>query len=137
MAGTPNQGFYLSQVGGAGPFDFYAREHTVSAERPHLTVVTDAGSFVLTATADTHLRTAGYGSRGNDTTFRISGDRNRALIRFDLSMLPAGARVTGAKLELFSFAEYGGSSMQVGVFRVFHDLGSMPPLVTGGFSRGI
>jgi hypothetical protein len=129
LAGTPNQGFFLRQVSGSGPFDFYSREHPVADERPGLTVATDMGSFVLAAEADTYLDSSTYQGQGDRTTLRIGG--YPTLVRFDLSTIPAGANVASATLQLFSYAEYGTSALDVGVFRVFHDPGVMPPVENG------
>ncbi|NOY42543.1 MAG: DNRLRE domain-containing protein, partial [Planctomycetes bacterium] len=130
-AGAPNQGFYLRQVSGSGPFDFYSREHPVPGERPSLNVVTDAGTFVLPPITDTGLRSSSFGSPGDAPTFRIKSNSNSILSRFDLSVIPEGASVTNATFRLFSFAEFGSSSMDVGVFRVFNDPGGVAPVVQG------
>jgi len=127
--GTPNQGFMLRRVGGDGPFDFYSKEHSVAAERPILTVVTSAGTFVLTPAADTHLDSSTYQGFGDDTRLRIA--ENPTLIRFDLSSIPGGATVNSATLQLWSYAEWGSSGLQVGVFRVLHDPGSLPAAQNG------
>ncbi|MGA9597395.1 MAG: DNRLRE domain-containing protein [Acidimicrobiia bacterium] len=129
LSGTPNQGFMLRQVGGAGPFDFYSKEHPVSAERPKLTVNTSTGTVTLEPEADTHLDSSTYQGFGDETRLRIS--ENPTLIRFDLSALPAGATVNSATLQLWSYAEYGSSALEVGVFRVFHDPGSLPAARNG------
>jgi hypothetical protein len=129
MDGTPNQGFMMRQTGGAGPFDFYSKEHPVSAERPSLTVITSAGTFEMTPEADTHLDSSTYQGFGDDTRLRIA--ENPTLIRFDLSPIPAGATIDSAVLQLWSYAEYGGSALEVGVFRVFHDPGSLPAAENG------
>ncbi len=128
-SGTPNQGFMLRRVGGDGPFDFYSKEHSVAAERPSLTVATSAGDFVLTPQADTHLESSTYQGFGDDTQLRIAD--NPTLIRFDLSAIPAGATINSATLQLWSYAEWGSSGLQVGVFRVFHDPGPLPTAQNG------
>jgi len=129
VAGTPNQGFLLRQTGGSGPFNFYSKEHPVVSERPMLTVATSAGSFSLSPEADTHLDSSTYQGFGDATTLRIGG--NPTLLRFDLSSIPGDAVVTSATLQLFSFEEYGTSSLEVGVFQVFHDPGTLPPAANG------
>ena len=129
MSGVPNQGFLLRQTGGAGPFKFYSSEHPVAAERPSLAVETDAGSFVLTPETDTHLDSSTYQGFGDATTLRIGG--NPTLVRFDLNSIPAEANLINATLQLFSYEEYGSSSLEVGVFRVFHNPGTMPPAHNG------
>ncbi|MDJ0664985.1 MAG: DNRLRE domain-containing protein [Acidimicrobiia bacterium] len=127
--GEPNQGFMMRQTGGSGPFDFYSREHSVASERPRLTVATSAGNFTLTPVADTRLDSSTYQGFGDDTRLRISS--NPTLIRFDLSATPDGATVNSATLQLWSYAEYGSSALEVGVFRVFHDPGSLPAAQNG------
>ncbi len=129
LDGTPNQGFMLRQVGGAGPFDFYSREHPVAAERPQLTVATSAGTVVLSPVADTHLDSSTYQGFGDDTRLRIA--ENPTLLRFDLAAIPAEATISSASMQLWSYAEYGSSAIEVGVFRVFHDPGSLPPAQNG------
>ena len=129
MNDVPNQGFMLRQTGGAGPFDFYSKEHPVAAERPQLTIVTSAGEFILTPEADTHLDSSTYQGFGDDTRLRISS--NPSLLRFDLSAIPAGATINSATLQMWSYAEYGSSSLEVGVFRVFHNPGLLPPAQNG------
>jgi hypothetical protein len=128
-SGAPNQGFMLRQTGGAGPFDFYSKEHPVAAERPQLTVNTSAGTFMLTPEADTHLDSSTYQGFGDDTRLRIA--ENPTLLRFDLSSIPTGATIGSATLQLWSYAEYGSSSLVVGVFRVFHDPGALPGAENG------
>jgi len=129
VSGVPNQGFMMRQTGGAGPFDFYSREHPVAWERPRLTVATSAGDFALSPVADTHLDSSTYQGFGDDTRLRISS--NPTLLRFDLSGIPSGAAINSATLQLWSYAEYGNSALEVGVFRVFHDPGSLPPAQNG------
>jgi hypothetical protein len=129
MNDVPNQGFMLRQTGGAGPFDFYSKEHPVAAERPQLTVATSAGDFTLTPEADTHLDSSTYQGFGDDTRLRVSS--NPTLLRFDLAAIPGGATINSATLQLWSYAEYGSSSLEVGVFRVFHDPGPLPPAQNG------
>ncbi|MEA2002894.1 MAG: DNRLRE domain-containing protein, partial [Actinomycetota bacterium] len=129
IAGTPNQGFLLRQTGGSGPFNFYSKEHPVVTERPMLTIATSSGSFNLYPEADTHLDASTYQGFGDATTLRIGG--NPTLLRFDLSAIPIDAVVTSATLQLFSFEEYGTSSLEVGVFQIFHDPGTLPPAANG------
>ena len=129
LAGTPNQGLMLRQTGGSGPFDFYSREHPVVGERPQLTVDTSAGVVVLNPVADTHLDSSTYQGFGDDTRLRIS--QNPTLLRFDLSAIPASATVASASLQLWSYAEYGSSALEVGVFRVLHDPGPLPAARNG------
>jgi len=129
LTGTPNQGFMLRQTGGAGPFDFYSKEHPVAVERPKLTLSTSAGNFTLEPEADTHLDSSTYQGFGDDTRLRIA--ENPTLIRFDLSPVPSDATINSATLQLWSYAEYGSSSLQVGVFRVLHDPGPLPAAQNG------
>ncbi len=131
MAGTPNQGLSLQRMDGHGPFDFYSREHPVAAERPKLTVVTSAGSVVLEPEADTSINTSTYHGFGDDTTLRVANGEHHLMVRFDLSSIPAGASIESATLQLWSYAEYGSSPFHVGVFRIFHDPGTMPAAENG------
>ncbi|MDX2342737.1 MAG: DNRLRE domain-containing protein, partial [Acidimicrobiia bacterium] len=129
VAGTPNQGFLLRQIGGSGPFNFYSKEHAVVGERPVLKVVTDAGTLNLFPEADTHLDSSTYQGFGDAPTLRIGS--NPTLLRFDLSALTASSTISSATLQLHSFEEYGSSSMDVGVFRVLHDPGPLPSAENG------
>jgi len=129
MDGTPNQGLMLRQTGGSGPFDFYSREHPVALERPRLTVATSEGTITLEPNADTHLDSSTYQGFGDDTRLRIA--ENPTIVRFDLSSIPDEATLNGATLQLWSYAEYGGSALEVGVFRVFHDPGPLPAAQNG------
>ncbi len=129
VAGTPNQGFLLRQIGGSGPFNFYSKEHAVVGERPVLKVVTDAGTLNLFPEADTHLDSSTYQGFGDAPTLRIGS--NPTLLRFDLSSMTAGSTVSSATLQLHSFEEYGSSSLDVGVFRVLHDPGPLPSAENG------
>ncbi len=131
LAGTPNQGLSLQPMNGHGPFDFYSREHTVAAERPKLTVVTSAGTLTLTPEADTSINTSTYQGFGDDTSLRVADGEHHAMLRFDLSSIPPGASLTSATLQLWSYAEYGSSPFEVGVFRVFHDPGTLPAAQNG------
>jgi hypothetical protein len=71
----------------------------------------------LAPQADTHLETSTYRSLGDSDTLRIGRKPNNTLLRFDLSAIPKGTRITEAKLRLFTYAQYGGGTMAVGVFR--------------------
>lgn len=131
LEGTPNQGMALHRMGGHGPFDFYSREHPVAAERPKLTIVASSGTYVLEPQADTSINTSTYQGFGDDTSLRVANGEHHILIRFDLSPIPVGATVTSATLQLWSYAEYGSSALDVGVFRVFHDPGQLPAAQNG------
>ncbi|MCP3976363.1 MAG: DNRLRE domain-containing protein, partial [bacterium] len=131
VSGTPNQGLSLQRTGGHGPFDFYSREHGVAAERPKLTVATSAGTFVLAPEADTSINTSTYQGFGDDTTLRVANGEHHSLLRFDLAQIPAATTISSATLQLWSYAEYGSSPFEVGVFRVFHDPGTLPAAQNG------
>jgi hypothetical protein len=129
VAGAPNQGVLLRQTGGSGPFNFYSKEHPIGTERPLLAVVTSAGNWSLSPVADTHLDASTYQGFGDASTLRIGG--NPTLLRFDLSAIPTNATINSATLQLYSFEEYGSSSIEVGAFRVLHDPGPLPAAENG------
>jgi hypothetical protein len=67
---------------------------------------------------------------GDEDTLRISDDYN-TLLRFDLSGITPGTTVTNATLRLHTYAEYGGETTDVGVFRCDqgHDLPPSDPIL--------
>jgi hypothetical protein len=131
MTGTPNQGLSLQRLAGHGPFDFYSREHPVDAERPELTIVASTGTYFLAPEADTWIDTSTYQGVGDDTRLRVAEGEHHILLRFDLSPVPRGATIESATLQLWSYAEYGGTPFEVGVFRVLHDPGPLPATHNG------
>jgi hypothetical protein len=60
-------------------------------------------------------------NRGADTVLHVSGDPQHALLRFDVSGLPAGAIVTGAEIHLHTTALGGLSAGSIQVFRLLQD----------------
>ena len=126
LDGTPNQGLSMQRMGGNGPFDFHSREHPVAAERPKLIVTTSSGTFELEPVADTSINTLIYQHFRSDTSLRVANGEHHTLIRFELSSIPPTDTVQSAALQLWSYAEYGGTPFEVGAFRVFHDPGALP-----------
>ncbi|MGD8237603.1 MAG: DNRLRE domain-containing protein [Armatimonadota bacterium] len=112
-----NQGVFLRAIEGSGPFNFRSREHSEAGERPQLVITAAGETLPLVPVADTYLETSTYKSMGDSDTLRIGGKPNHALLRFDLSGLAKGTRVTKAVLRLFAYARYGSRAMTVGVFR--------------------
>ncbi len=125
----PNKGLLIRRVSGSGSFNFYSREHPVSSQRPELVVVTSGGTDTLSPEADVYLDPSTYQCLGDSDTLRISDSRN-TLLRFDLSAVSPGASITGATLRLYTYAEYGGSALDAGVFRCDqgHDLPPSEPI---------
>ena len=126
----PNKGLFLRRVLGSGTFNFYSREHGDADQRPELVVVTPDGTLILPAVADVYLDPSTYQGLGDLETLRISDTRN-TLLRFDLAGIASGVAVTQAKLRLYVFAEYGGGTLDAGVFRCDqgHDLPSSDPIM--------
>lgn len=122
-------GFFLRPVGGGGSFDFRSREHSEPTQRPELVVVSDQGTVTLGAAADTFLDTSTYTSLGDEHRMRVSTGPNHALLRFDLGGL-SGATVISATLRLYTYQQYGGGSIDIGVFLPDqgHDLPPEAPL---------
>jgi hypothetical protein len=122
-------GFFLRPVGGSGTFDFRSREHTEPGLRPELVVVTDTWSGSLTPVADTYLDTSTYTSLGDESRMRVSTGPNHALVRFDLGAR-VGSTITSATLRLHTYQQFGGGSMDIGVFLCDqgHDFPPSPPI---------
>jgi hypothetical protein len=130
LAGTyPNKGFFLRGISGAGPFKFYSREHADPGQRPILEIHTSTGDYLIDPSADVYLDPSTYQGLGDVDRLEISTEKP-TLLRFDLSAVPESAVITSASLRLFVYAEYGGGSMEVGVFRCSqgHDLPSETPV---------
>ena len=125
-----SSGFFLRPTGGGGPFDFRTREHSEPGQRPELVVVTDQGTMTLGPEADTYLETSTYTSLGDEDRMRISSGPNHALLRFDLESLPSGTTIISATLRLYTYQQYGGGSMDIGVFACDqgHDLPPSAPI---------
>ncbi len=125
----PNKGFFLRGISGQGPYKFYSREHADPGQRPILEIQTSAGDFSFPPTADVYLDPSTYQGLGDVDRLEISTDKP-ALLRFDLSPVPAAAEIYTATLSLYVYAEYGGGSMDAGVFRCAqgHDLPFEAPI---------
>ncbi len=120
-----NKGFFLRAVGGSGTFNFYSKEHAAQNERPELVVVTDQGTTTLEPEADTYLDSSTYQCFGDDEKISVS-DGRPSLLRFDLSEFSADTVIQSATLRLFCFEDYGGSALDIGVFRSSQGL-EQPP----------
>ncbi|MFC2171434.1 DNRLRE domain-containing protein [Acidobacteriota bacterium] len=119
-----NQGMLLRWVTGAGPFNFRSKEHSDPNEHPELVITIAAGTDTYPPEADTYLDSSTYQSLGHTDRLRV-GTTSPTLLRFDLSAIAPGTAITQATLRLFTYApQYGGSSMDIGVFRCHqgHDL---------------
>jgi hypothetical protein len=103
-----NLGFFLHAPGGS--IVFTSREGA-AAERPELVLQTGGAPLTLTAMADTFLEPSTYQAQGDAATLRVGGNNN-ALLRFDLTQVSSS--VTGAKLRLYTSAQFG--SADIGVF---------------------
>jgi hypothetical protein len=110
------KGFFLRPVGGGGTFNFYSKEHPTETERPELVVVTADGTDTLAPEADTYLESSTYQGFGDEVQLSIASERPM-LLRFDLSAYAADTTVASATLRLYKFEDYGGGTMDVGVFR--------------------
>ncbi len=112
-----NQGMFLRGTEGRGTYVFCSREHAESPHRPRLIAIGDKGSQTLAPKADTYLEQSTYRSQGNSELLRVSDNPNHALLRFDLDDLAECGNVTRATLRLYTYAQYGSASMDIGVFR--------------------
>jgi hypothetical protein len=72
--------------------------------------------------ADNRLEAGDTANRGGENNVIVGMDNGsnteHALVRFDLSSLPAGATITGATLRLNAFRENGGDPWNIEVHRV-------------------
>ena len=109
-------GFFLRSVEGGGTFDFRSREYADSGQHPQLVVVTAQGTTTLPPEADSYLDTSTYTSLGDEERMRVSTSPNNALLRFDLGSFDAGTTVVSAILRLYTYQQFGGGSMGIGVF---------------------
>jgi hypothetical protein len=125
----PNKGMILKRVSGGGTFKFYSRERANLAERPELVITTDTGTQTIAPEADTYLAPSTYQGMGDSESLEISDERP-ILLRFDLSGYGNGTTIINATLRLFVYAEYGGGSLDAGVFRCSqgHELPPSDPL---------
>jgi Disaggregatase related repeat/Polysaccharide lyase 14 len=110
------RGFLLRAVGGDGTYNFYSKEHPVQTERPELVIVNTDGEVILSPEADTYLAPSTYQGFGDDVQLSLSSERPM-LLRFDLSGLDPAAALQSATLRLYEFEDYGGGTLDVGVFR--------------------
>lgn len=126
--GELNRGFFLRGLSG-GPFRFGTSENPDAATRPRLIVRSADGEEELAPSADTYLRSSTFQSAGEEEIMVIRDD-SPALIRFDLSDIPAGS-VESATLEITSVAEFGGG-IEVAVFEAAPGpLSAAPPIQMG------
>jgi hypothetical protein len=125
----PNKGLLVRAVSGSGTFNFYSREHSIASQRPELVVVTASGTNTLAPKADVYLDTSTYQCLGDLDTLRIS-DSSPTLLCFDLSGIDNGTEITSATLRLYVYAEYGGGTLEAGVFRCSqgHELPPSDPI---------
>jgi len=125
----PNKGLLMRAVSGSGTFNFYSREHSVPSQRPELVAVTASGTNTLAPKADVYLDTSTYQCLGDLETLRIS-DSSPTLLRFDLNDIDNGTEITNATLRLYVYAEYGGGTLEAGVFRCSqgHELPPSDPI---------
>jgi hypothetical protein len=125
----PNKGLLLLGLSGSGPYKFYSREHANPDQQPKLVVQTTTGDFTIYPSADVYLDPSTYQGMGDIDRLEISTEKP-TLIRFDLSAIPASTSIDNASLLIYAYAEYGGASMDVGVFRCSqgHELPSEPAM---------
>ena len=128
---VPNKGVFLRGIEGHGTFNLRSREWKIPAQRPQLVVTADGATHTLTPQADTYLEPSTYRSMGHTDTLKLTMDGSHVLLRFDLRRLAKAAKITNARLRLYTHAQYGGRSMVVGVFRCNqgHDLPPSDPIV--------
>lgn len=112
-----NQGMFLRGIEGRGTYVFCSRECPEESERPRLVLTTGRGVLSVAPEADSYLDRSTYRSLGHTGELKVSDDPHHALIRFDLSETIAPGQVTRAALRLFTSAQYGGASMEIGIFR--------------------
>ncbi len=125
-----NQGFLLRGVAGSGTFEFGSRERADKNQRPALLITTRSDTFALEPEADTYLDPSTYRSLGNGDRLKVASGSNASLIRFDLSGISRETTVQQARLRLHTHRQYGGGSMEIGVFRCSqgHDLPPSNPI---------
>ncbi|MEM7394254.1 MAG: polysaccharide lyase, partial [Verrucomicrobiota bacterium] len=129
MDGTyPNQGMLLRGLAPGGPYDFRTKEHADPNQHPELVLRGPGLSTNLPADADTYLQASTFQCFGDADRIRVR-PTDPALVRFDLSAIPQGLVITQATMRLFVYAEFGGGTMDVGVFRCSpsHDEPPGPP----------
>jgi len=118
----PNKGLLIRSA--PGPFEFASKEHAQANERPELVVQTASSSVSLTAAADTYLNSSTYQGFGDADVLRVGGGSN-ILIRFDLDAL-AGETIMTATLRIYKVADFGGSPVDVEIFRSSHGFDRPP-----------
>jgi Polysaccharide lyase 14/Disaggregatase related repeat len=120
------KGFFLRRTGGGGTFNFRSKEFSEENKRPTLTIITVDGTHVLIPVADTYLPPSTYQGFGDEDKLTVT-DEVPTLIRFDISSFDTNLIVQSATLTLYKFEDYGGSTMDVGIFRSSQGL-ELPPL---------
>lgn len=111
-----NLGFFLRTIQSRGKVCFQSREEAIDpSHRPCLTIESSEGTSTLFAIADTHLDRSTYRSLGQSSEIVVQSDNNHALIRFDLSSIPADKTILSATLRLWTTRQYGDT--KVAVFR--------------------
>lgn len=126
-----NQGIFLRGLHGRGTYHFRSREYKDPGQHPQLLIATQDGMVTLAPVADTYLEPSTYRSLGDSETLKVAMNSNNALLRFDLSNIAKGTKVTSATLRLYTYAQYGGGSMVAGVFRCCqgHDVPDSVPIL--------
>jgi hypothetical protein len=93
---------------------------TPTPTRSGTEMIFQQGYLGYTGTTDTHIsvweRTTNFG--GNVTLFIRQGDVRSALLRFDLSALPAGVTIQEAKLGLYSLDRSNPNPLTISVYKV-------------------
>ena len=87
-----NRGAYLMTGVSAWPVVFHGRLDPTEARRPRLTVVTTAGTFVLTAAANASWNSSTFSGSPGAVQFTVAAEAGPAIVRFNL------ATVTGTLL---------------------------------------
>lgn len=98
----PNQGVVLIASSGAVESRFASKEYTGTAQDPYILVDISQGGGANTAytSQDTYLEerfpTNNYGTAAELRVKPYLGDQKRALLQYDLSMIPSGSTVQSA-----------------------------------------
>ena len=91
-----NRGFYLNARGSVWPLDLYGRGNATDSNRPKLTVITNTGTFILTAAANATWNSSSFNGNGSKNAWRLVAISQPAILRFDLSSVTG--TVTSATL---------------------------------------
>lgn len=92
-----NRGFYLRSRGTAWPIRLHGRMAANAVDRPTLTVVTNTGTFVLTAAANATWNKTSATGYGSAVRWALAEGSQPAILRFDLSSItgtPTAATLT-------------------------------------------